>query len=94
MNVLRYNELDVAGLADRVDLAEQFLREGNFRAADVKILTGTDYYRAKLNDADRLLFCFFQARRDQIHSSAGSHSHHAYASSRFLNGAVVDESKI
>ena len=60
MNVLRYNELDVEGLADQVDRAEQFLREGNFRAADVKKLTGTGYYRAKLNDADRLLFRFFR----------------------------------
>ena len=94
MNVLRYNELDVEGLADQVDRAEQFLREGNFRAADVKKLTGTGYYRAKLNDADRLLFRFSRHGEMKYILLLEVVRNHAYARSRFLNGAVVDESKI
>lgn len=94
MNVLRYNELEVAGLAAQVDRAEQFLREGNFRAADVKKLTGTGYYRAKLNDADRLLFQFARRGDAQYILLLEVIRQHAYARSRFLNGAFVDESKI
>jgi hypothetical protein len=94
VDVLRYNDLDVAGLAEHVDRAEQFLREGNFRAADVKKLTGTDFYRARLNDADRLLFRFARRGDTQYILLLETIRNHAYARSRFLNGAVVDESKV
>jgi hypothetical protein len=94
MNVLRYNDLDVAGLAEHVDRAERFLSEGDFRAADVKKLVGTPFYRAKLNDTDRLLFRFAWHGDSKHILLLEVIRNHAYARSRFLNGAIVDEGKV
>ena len=94
MKILQYNDLDVSGLRAAFDRTAAALRAGDFRAADVKKLKGTPYYRAKLNDADRLLFRF---------GAYGGHTYlllleiiraHAYEKSRFLGGARVSESKL
>ncbi len=94
MKVLRYNEMDTEGLAEHVDRAETFLRAGDFRAADVKKLTGTPFYRAKLTDADRLLFRFAACGDEKYLLLLEVIRNHAYARSRFLNGAAIDEDKI
>jgi hypothetical protein len=94
VNVLRYNDLDTAGLAGHIDRAEEFLREGNFRAADVKKLTGTCYYRVKLTDADRLIFRYARHRDVEYILFLEVIRNHDYARSRFLNGAAVDENKV
>lgn len=94
MDVLRYNELDVAGLTAQVDRVEQFLREGDFRAADVKKMTGTPFYRAKLNAADRLLFRFAHCDDATYLLLLEVIRHHQYERSRFLRGGTVDENKL
>ena len=94
MEVLRYNDLDTAGLAEAIHRVEAFLRSGDFRAADVKKLIGTRYYRARLNEADRLLFTFARHRNKTIVLLLEVIRRHAYDRSRFLNGAPVDENKI
>ncbi len=94
IRVLRYNELDTAGLAERVDRAERFLQGGDFRAADVKKLVGTPFYRAKLTDADRLLFRFARRGDETYLLLLEVIRNHAYERSRFLNGAAVDERRI
>lgn len=91
MKVLRYNELETTGLATHVDRAEHFLQDGDFRAADVKKLTGTPFYRAKLTDADRLLFRFGAYGSGKCLLLLEVIRNHEYSRSRFLNGAVVDE---
>lgn len=58
MNILQYNDLDTTKVRAAFDRTVGFLQAGDFRAADVKKLKGTPYYRAKLSDADRLLFRF------------------------------------
>lgn len=58
MELLKYNELDVTGVSAQVDKVVARLRAGDFRGADVKKLKPTPYYRARLHDADRLLFRF------------------------------------
>ncbi len=94
MNILQYNDLDIGKVRTAFDRTVAALRTGDFRAADVKKLKGTAYYRAKLNDSDRLLFQF---------GSYGGKTYllllevifsHAYEKSRFLNGARVVESKL
>jgi len=94
MNILRYNDLDASKIRPAFNRTVEALRTGDFRAADVKKLKGTPYYRAKLNDADRLLFRFgaFEGESyllllEVIHA-------HAYEKSRFLNGAHVDDGKL
>lgn len=94
MDILRYNDLDVTGLAEEIQRVEGFLREGNFRAADAKKLVGTRFYRARLNDKDRLLFTFAQYKGAKYILLLEVIRQHAYHKSRFLNGAVVDESHI
>ncbi len=94
MNILQYNDLDFSKARAAFDRTVAALQAGDFRAADVKKLTGTPYYRAKLSDADRLLFRF---------GTYGGRTYllllevilaHAYEKSRFLNGAKVDDSKL
>ncbi len=58
MNILQYNDLHPGRLQNAFDLTVEHLRAGNFRAADVKKLNKGSFYRAKLSDADRLLFKF------------------------------------
>lgn len=94
MEILRYTDLNLSGVSDAFNRTVGFLRSGDFRAADVKKLKGTPYYRAKLSDADRLLFRFgsyggntYLLLLEVIHA-------HAYEKSRFLNGAKVNESKL
>ena len=94
MEILRYSDLDTRGLEQYVEHATALLREGDFRGADARKMVGSPFYRARLNDRDRLLFRFV---------AHGGKSHlvllevirnHAYEKSRFLNGAVVDENKL
>jgi hypothetical protein len=94
MEILRYSDLDARGLEKHVERAAALLREGDFRGADARKMVGSPFYRARLNDKDRLLFRFV---------THGGQSHlvllevirnHAYEKSRFLNGAAVDEDKL
>jgi hypothetical protein len=94
MNVLQYTDLDVSGVNDAFNRTAAFLQAGDFRAADVKKLKGTPFYRAKLSDADRLLFRFGSYGGNTYLMLLEVIRGHAYEKSRFLNGAKVDESKL
>ena len=92
--ILRYNELDVSGHAAAFERVVACLRRGDFRAAQVKKLAPTPYYRAELSAADRLLFRFATYGGRTYLLLLEIVAHHAYERSRFLNGAAVDESKL
>ena len=103
MRLLQYKDLNlnlrrVKAAFDKVKAA---IEAGDFRSADVKKLHAGSYYRAKLDYANRLLLQF--ARIDRPDSEGGTETvclalevieNHAYERSRFLRGAVVDESRI
>jgi hypothetical protein len=72
----------------------QHLRNGDFRAAEVKKLAPSPYYRARLSDADRLLFRIGHYKGRKHILLLEVIRNHAYDRSRFLNGAVVDEGKL
>ena len=92
--LLRYNELDPGKLSKQVDQTAQHLAEGNFRAADVKKMTGTDgLYRAKLDRSNRLLFKFARYQDETYLLLLEVIPEHDYAGSKFLGGAKVDERK-
>jgi hypothetical protein len=94
MEVLQYSDLDTSGVTDSFQRTLEHLRAGDFRAADVKKLSGTPYYRAKLDRADRLLFRFAcHADRTYLLLLEVLYNH-AYEKSRFLNGAAIDENKL
>ncbi len=94
MEVLRYSDLDVKGLEKQVLHIESALRVPNFALAQVKKLAPSRYYRAKLNDADRLLFAIVLHGGKKYILLLEVIRNHEYSKSRFLNGADIDESKI
>jgi hypothetical protein len=88
-----YSDLDVSKVKKSFNKVVDQLRAGNFAGADVKKMSNTGYYRAKLDEENRLLFKF---------GRCGDHTyllllevilHHNYAASRFLGGAAIDEQK-
>jgi len=94
VDILQFNELDPVPVAAQFERVVERLRAGDFRAADVRKLAPTPYYRAKLNDADRLLFrmAAHQGRKHILLLEIIRN--HAYDKSRFLNGATLDEGKL
>jgi len=94
MDILQYNDLDLSKIKAAFDRTVEALRSGDFRAADVKKLKGTPFYRAKLNDADRLLFRFGNFAGKTYLLLLEIIRNHAYEKSRFLGGAPVSESKL
>lgn len=94
MDVLCYNELDISDVQKQYEKTVDQIKRNDFYSAEVKKLTGTPYYRAKLDQTNRLLF--------KVVSYAGKTyallleiiANHAYEKSRFLNGAHVDDGKI
>ncbi len=55
---LIYNDIDPGKVRKQFDRTIEQLSRGDFASADVKKMTGTGYYRAKLDYANRLLFKF------------------------------------
>lgn len=101
MRLLQYKDLDLRRVKAAFDKVRAAIEAGDFRSADVKKLHAGPYYRAKLDYANRLLLQF--ARIDRTGDEGGSETvclalevieNHAYERSRFLRGAVVDESRI
>jgi hypothetical protein len=94
MEVLQYANLQTSEVRDSFERTVAQLRSGDFGAADVKKLSGTPFYRAKLNHADRLLFRFGRHRNQTVLLLLEIICNHAYDRSRFLNGVKVDEGKL
>ena len=97
MKVLEYAGLDTARVRAAYAKVSEALARGDFRAAQVKKLVGPSggaYYRARLNDADRLLFTLLRHGGETCALMLEVIAQHDYAGSRFLRGAVVDEAKI
>ncbi len=89
MDILAYNELDTGAVKPQFERTVAMLAQGDFRAADARKLRGTPFYRAKLNDSDRLLFKFGTCAGKTYLLLLEVIYHHAYDKSRFLNGATV-----
>lgn len=94
MNVLQYSDLYPDRLQRQFEQTLEQLKAGQFHAAEVKKLAGTPFYRAKLSDADRLLFKIGVFRGETQILLLEIIANHAYEKSRFLNGAKIDESKL
>lgn len=94
MEVLYYNDLDYSKVKKSFQKVVEQLRSGNFQSADVKKMVNTGYYRAKLDDENRLLFKFARYEGRTYLLLLEVILHHRYEDSRFLNGAEIDESKV
>ncbi|MEN6588316.1 MAG: hypothetical protein ABFC30_01435 [Proteiniphilum sp.] len=62
-SVLIYNDIKIGKTRKQFEKTVEQLSRGDFVSAEVKKMTGTGYYRAKLDYENRLLFKFARYRR-------------------------------
>jgi len=94
MEILFYKGIDYQGLKKQVDKVAALLKLGDFKSADVKKMPNTGFFRAKLDDKNRLLFKIGSYEGKKYLFILEVIANHAYEKSRFLNGAFVDEAKL
>jgi len=93
MRLLYYNELDYSKVEKNFKKIEKFLAGGDFRSAEVKKMENTDFYRAKLDDTNRLLFKFAKYEGNTYLLLLEVILNHNYDKSRFLRGAKINDEK-
>ncbi len=95
MEILQYNELNISPVKKQFSKVVEYLKQGDFKSADVKKMAGsTAFYRAKLDDTNRLLFQFTEYKGVTYLLLLEIILNHDYEKSRFLRGTIVDESKL
>jgi len=97
MRVLQYSGLDISQVEVAYRRIVAAVERGDFRAADVKELVGPKHgkiYRAKLDGTNRLLFALVRQGNEVCAVMLEVIENHAFARSRFLRGAAIDEDKI
>jgi hypothetical protein len=96
VRVLTYAGLEIGRHRAAFEKLRAALERGDLRSADVKKLAPTAYYRAKLDDANRLILTFLRVpdRGETVCVALELVENHAYDRSRFLRGAAVDEARI
>ena len=97
MKILEYIGLDTSRVTASYRKVIDAIAREDFRAAQVKKLsnlTHGKFYRAKLDDADRLLFSLVRHGDEVCALILEVISNHNYDKSRFLRGAAIDEAKI
>lgn len=97
MKVLEYVGLDTSGVQAQYRKVREAIERDDFRRADVKKLANVGhgkFYRAKLDYANRLLFCLVRHGETAYALMLEVIEQHAYDRSRFLRGANVDDAKI
>lgn len=95
MKTLEYTGLYLGSLKTKYKKVRDAIERDDFRAADVKKLSSHGkFYRAKLDDSNRLLFSIVSHDGQAYALMLEVIEHHAYDKSRFLRGAAVDDDKI
>ena len=97
MKILEYIGLDTSGVKATYRKVADAIARHDFRAAQVKKLANLShgkFYRAKLDDANRLLFTLIRHNDEVCVLMLEVILNHDYDKSRFLRGAAIDESRI
>lgn len=97
MKILEYIGLDTSRVKAAYRKVTEAIARDDFRAAQVKklaSLTHGKFYRAKLDDTDRLLFSLVRHNDEVCALMLEVILNHDYDKSRFLRGAAIDETKI
>ncbi|MDR2775859.1 MAG: PhoH family protein [Tannerella sp.] len=92
-DILYQSDLNIQSVEKTFPKTLQQLQSGDFKSADVRKMQDTGYYRARLDIRDRLLFSFVTYEGKKYILLLEVIKDHNYARSRFLRGAVVDESR-
>ena len=91
MKILEYIGLDTSGVKARYCKAVEAIARDDCHAAQVKKLANLShgkFYRAKLDDADRLLFSLVRHGGEVCALMLEVIANHDYDKSRFLRGAA------
>ena len=94
MRFLHYRGLDTSRVGKQVTKVKDAVERDDFRTPDIKKLAQGSYYRAKLDDTNRLLLTFVRYGQETVCLALEVIHQHAYEKSRFLRGAVIDESRL
>ncbi len=94
MEALIYNDIVFGKIKKQFDKVTESLRNGDFKSADAKKMPNNGFFRAKLDDTNRLLFKIGKYDGKKYLLFLEIIFNHDYANSRFLNGAIVDETKL
>ena len=97
MRILEYVGLDTSHVEKSYRKVVQAIAAEDFRAAQVRKLSNLahgKFYRARLTDADRLLFALVRHGDEVCALMLEVIANHDYDKSRFLRGAAIDEAKI
>src|SRR2546427_4800017 len=97
MKILEYVGLDTSRVEAQYKKVREAIERDDFRQAEVKKLASLShgkFYRAKLDYANRILFCLVRHGDTTYALMLEVIEHHAYDKSRFLRGAHIDEEKI
>ncbi len=94
MRFLTYKDINTRHVKSAFAKVRAFIEADDFRSADVKKLSPSHYWRAKLDYSNRLLLQFARCGTETVCLALEVIEHHAYNKSRFLRGAVIDETRI
>lgn len=97
MKILEYTGLDTSRVKASYRKVTDAIARHDFRTAQVKKLVNLShgkFYRARLGDADRLLFSLVRHGDEVCALMLEVIVNHDYDKSRFLRGAAIDESRI
>lgn len=94
MEMLLYNRLNTAPVQRQFDKTISYLQQGDFRSADVRKMKSNGFYRARLDDTNRLLFKIGEYDGKKYLFILEVILNHDYDKSRFLRGATVKEEKL
>jgi UvrD/REP helicase N-terminal domain len=94
MEILLYNEIDYSKVKKQFDKLLAQLRNGDWAGAEMKKMPNTGYYRAKLDDTNRLLLKVAKYEGRTYLLALEVILNHNYRDSRFLRGAQIEEGKL
>jgi hypothetical protein len=94
MNILEYRDLDTKKVEKQYKKIKTMLRQDDLYSAEVKKLNPTNYYRAKLDYTNRLLFKMVSYNDEKYALMLEIIHQHSYEKSKFLRGVKVQESKV
>ncbi|WP_407541668.1 AAA family ATPase (plasmid) [Deinococcus radiomollis] len=94
MRLMSYRDLDISRVRKQFAKVQDAIERGDFRSPDVKKLSQGTYYRARLDDTNRLLLTFVRHQEETVCLALEVIHQHAYEKSRFLRGAMIDEARL
>ena len=87
--ILKYKNFQ---MIDDLEKTIEFLKNGDFQSAETKKLTNSNYFRAKINYKDRLVFTFLKYQEKSYIALLETIINHDYNKSQFLRDKKIEES--